>query len=182
LLGDDDSSASETEAEVDDVSLRAENAVPDAGLFNSPETAVDSTTPTLPSPDGWHDIDDFHETAPLLRLAEQRPTTPNSLRPHTLLRASRASHYTTASVQKDLIHAAPDPRSRPPLASGARLASSKAFHLHMSAPHIGRFSFLLPQHPFPKSTSLPPPPPSPKVHNQRSRQRSRWEDHQGKTP
>jgi hypothetical protein len=65
LLGDDDSSASE--AEVDDVSLRAESAAPGAGLFNSPETTVDSTTPAPPSsPDGWHDIDDFPETVPRL--------------------------------------------------------------------------------------------------------------------
>lgn len=55
---------------LDNVSLRIESIAPDAGLFQGPETAVDSTTPAPPlSPDGWHDIDDFLETAPHLRLA-----------------------------------------------------------------------------------------------------------------
>lgn len=85
LLGDDDSSASE--AEVDDGS-RAKSTQPDAGLFDSPENAVDSTTPAPPSPDGWHDIDDFPETAQRSRRSEQRPSTSNCMRPH--ISSSRA--------------------------------------------------------------------------------------------
>ncbi|KAL5312933.1 hypothetical protein ACEPPN_019359 [Leptodophora sp. 'Broadleaf-Isolate-01'] len=81
LLGDDDSSASAAEA--DDVSLRAESTEPEAGLFDSPENAVDSTTLAPRSSDGWHDIDDFPETAPRLQLAEQGALTSNSIYPHT---------------------------------------------------------------------------------------------------
>ncbi|KAH7330014.1 hypothetical protein BKA65DRAFT_48136 [Rhexocercosporidium sp. MPI-PUGE-AT-0058] len=71
LLGDGNLSASEAEA--NDVSLRAESATPPgAGLFDNPETAIDSTTPAPPrSSDGWHDIDDFPKPAPRLRLAWQ---------------------------------------------------------------------------------------------------------------
>ncbi|MCJ1345826.1 hypothetical protein MMC31_004035 [Peltigera leucophlebia] len=78
LLGDGDLSASE--AEVNDVSLCAKSATaPGAGLFDSPETAFDSTTPAPPcSSDGWHDIDDFPETAPRLPLAGQGASTSNS--------------------------------------------------------------------------------------------------------
>lgn len=87
LLGDDDSSASAAEA--DDVSLRTESTEPDAGLFDSTENIVDSTTPAPPcSSDGWHDIDDFPETARAcsLRNRELRRQTPYILIP--LLRAS----------------------------------------------------------------------------------------------
>jgi hypothetical protein len=76
---------SASEAEANDVSLRAESATaPGAGLFDSPETAIDSTTPAPPrSSDRWHDIDDFLEPAPRSRLAEQGASTPDSLPPHT---------------------------------------------------------------------------------------------------
>ncbi|KUJ16852.1 uncharacterized protein LY89DRAFT_669299 [Mollisia scopiformis] len=81
LLGDDDSSASG--AEVDDSGLLAESAAADEGRLDSLETAIDSTTPAPPAPpcssDGWHDIDDFPELAPRLRLAEQGASTPESL-------------------------------------------------------------------------------------------------------
>merc|ERR1719262_1320594 len=82
LLGDGNLSASKADA--NDVSLRAESAtVPGAGLFDNLETAIDSITPAPPrSSDGWHDIDDFPESAPRLRLAEQGAWTPDSL-PHT---------------------------------------------------------------------------------------------------
>ncbi|KUJ10218.1 uncharacterized protein LY89DRAFT_739958 [Mollisia scopiformis] len=83
LLGDSNLSASEAEA--NDVSLCAESAiVPGARLFDSPETAIDSTTPAPPrSSDGWYDIDDFLEPAPRSQLAEQGASTPDSLPPHT---------------------------------------------------------------------------------------------------
>lgn len=43
-------------------------AAADEGLLDSPETAIDSTTPAaLSNPDVWHDIDDFFETAQRLR-------------------------------------------------------------------------------------------------------------------
>jgi hypothetical protein len=76
---------SASEAEANGVGLRAESATaPGAGLFDSPETAIDSTTPAPPrSSDGWHDIDDFLEPAPRSRLAEQGASTPDSLPPHT---------------------------------------------------------------------------------------------------
>jgi hypothetical protein len=62
LLGDDDSSTSE--AIVDDGGLHAESAALDEGLLDSPETAIESTTPAPPSnPDVWHDINNFLETA-----------------------------------------------------------------------------------------------------------------------
>jgi hypothetical protein len=72
-----------SEAEANNGSLRAESVIaPGAGLFDSPETAIDSLTPApARSPDGWHDIDDFPEPAPRLRPAEQR-ASPDSL-PHT---------------------------------------------------------------------------------------------------
>jgi len=82
LLGDDDLSASEAEAE--DNSLRAESIKLDAGLFDSPEAAIDSTTPTPPSnSDGWHDINAFPGTAPRLQLTEHGASTSNSIRPRT---------------------------------------------------------------------------------------------------
>ncbi|KAG9243675.1 hypothetical protein BJ878DRAFT_108243 [Calycina marina] len=83
LLGNDDSGTSE--AEVNDNALRAESvAAPGAGHFDSPEIAIDSTTPAPPcSSDGWHDIDDFPEAAPRLPLAEQGASTSNSTYPHT---------------------------------------------------------------------------------------------------
>ena len=76
---------SASEAEASDVSLRAESATaPGAGLFDSLEIAIDSTTPAPPcSSDGWHDIDDYPETAPRMRLAEQGASTPDSVHPHT---------------------------------------------------------------------------------------------------
>ena len=89
LLGGDDLSASE--AEVNDGGPRAERVVADEGLLDSPETVTDSTTPAPPSnPDGWHDIDDFPETAQRLRLAEQEPSTSDPMRPRTPS-SSRAS-------------------------------------------------------------------------------------------
>ena len=81
LLGDDDSSASE--AEVDDGGLRAESAAADEGLLDSPETAIDSTNPAPPNSDVWHDIDDLLETAERLRHSEPKPSTSDSMRPHT---------------------------------------------------------------------------------------------------
>lgn len=81
LLGDDDSSVSE--AEVDDSGLCAESAALD-GLFDSTEITVDSTDPGAPpSSDGWHDINDFLETASRLPLAQQRVSTSNSIHPPT---------------------------------------------------------------------------------------------------
>ncbi|KAG4440623.1 hypothetical protein IFR05_003882, partial [Cadophora sp. M221] len=81
-LGDGDLSASEAEA--NDVSLRAESATaPGARLFDSPKTAIDSTTPApLCSSDRWHDIDDYPETAPRMWLKEQGASTPDSVHPH----------------------------------------------------------------------------------------------------
>lgn len=101
LLGDDDLSA--FKAKVNDVSLCAESATaPGAGLFDSLETAFDSTTlALLCSFDGWHDIDDFPETALRLPLAEQRASTSNSIHPHTP--SSRLSSEDCAT---------PDPRLR----------------------------------------------------------------------
>jgi hypothetical protein len=76
---------SASEAEANDVSLRAESAtVPSARLFDSPETAIDSITPAPPcSSDKWYDIDDFPKPAPRSRLAEQGASTPDSLPSHT---------------------------------------------------------------------------------------------------
>jgi hypothetical protein len=89
LLGDDDSSASE--AEVDDGGLYAESAAADESLLDNLETAVGSTTPAPPSnPDMWRDIDNFLETAQRLRRSEQKPSTFDSMRPHTSF-SSRAS-------------------------------------------------------------------------------------------
>ena len=79
LLGGDDSSGP-----------RAERVAADEGLLDNPETATDSTTPAPPSnPDGWHDIDDFLETAQRLRHAEQEPSTSDPMHPRTS--SSRAS-------------------------------------------------------------------------------------------
>ncbi|KAF8850006.1 hypothetical protein BDZ45DRAFT_697068 [Acephala macrosclerotiorum] len=85
LLGDDDSSTSEAEAEADDGGPRAESAAADEGLLDSLETTIDSTTPAPPSnPDVWHDIDGFLETAQRLRRSAQKPSTFDCMR----LRAS----------------------------------------------------------------------------------------------
>jgi len=83
VLSDGDSRAPETEA--NDVSLRAESATaPGAGLFESSETAIDSTTPAPPcSSNRCHDIDESPETVPRSQLAEQGASTSNSLHPHT---------------------------------------------------------------------------------------------------
>ncbi|CZR55725.1 uncharacterized protein PAC_05613 [Phialocephala subalpina] len=81
LLSDDDSSASK--AEVNNGGLRAESTAADESLLDSPETAIDSTTPAPPNSDVWHDIDDFLETAERLRHSEQKPSTPDSVRLHT---------------------------------------------------------------------------------------------------
>ncbi|KAI9779869.1 MAG: hypothetical protein M1839_007182 [Geoglossum umbratile] len=102
LLGDDDLSASE--AEVDHGSLHAENAEPDAGHFDSPETTVDSTTLVPPSSlDGWHDIDEYPETVQRLHdridtdgldthRARSEAATSHSARPRSPPpRCSRAS-------------------------------------------------------------------------------------------
>jgi hypothetical protein len=51
LLGDNDSSISETEAEIDNISFYAENIVPNIGFFNSLKTTIDSITLVFPSPD-----------------------------------------------------------------------------------------------------------------------------------
>jgi hypothetical protein len=58
---------------------RAESAAAQGeGLFNSPETAIDSTALAPPrSPDGRHNTDDFAEPAVHLRLAEQGSSTPS---------------------------------------------------------------------------------------------------------
>lgn len=89
LLGDDDSSASE--AEVDDSGLCAESAAADEGLLNSPETAIDSTTPAPPNSDVWHDINDLLETAERLRHSEPKPLTLDSMRHHTSSTSSASS-------------------------------------------------------------------------------------------
>jgi len=83
VLSDGDSRA--PEAEANDVSLRAESTTaPGAGLFDSSETAIDSTTPAPPcSSNRCHDIDNSPETAPRSQLAEQGASTSNSLHPHT---------------------------------------------------------------------------------------------------
>ncbi|MCJ1357476.1 MAG: hypothetical protein MMC33_007472 [Icmadophila ericetorum] len=83
IMGDGDLGASEAEA--NDVSLYAESiAAPGAGLFDSLETAIDSPTPAPPcSSDGWHDIDNYPETAPRIQLAEQGASTPDSVHPYT---------------------------------------------------------------------------------------------------
>jgi hypothetical protein len=65
VLSDDNSSTSEAEV---DYGSRAKSTEPDARLFDSPENAVTSTTPGPPSPDRWHDIDDFTETIRLTAL------------------------------------------------------------------------------------------------------------------
>lgn len=81
VLGNGNLSASKAKAK--NVRLRAESAIaPGTEPFDSPETAVDSTTPAPPcSFDRWHGIDVFPETAPCLPLAEQEASTPES--PHT---------------------------------------------------------------------------------------------------
>ncbi|KAI9775082.1 MAG: hypothetical protein M1839_001474 [Geoglossum umbratile] len=112
LLGNDDLSASE--AEVDHGSLHAENAGPDAGHFNSPETPVDSTT--LASLDGWYDIDDYPETVQRLHdridtdgldmhRAKSAAATSHSARPRSLPpHRSRASTGNRLG-QEDRLHA-----------------------------------------------------------------------------
>jgi hypothetical protein len=72
------------EAQVNDNSLRAESATkPGAGLFDSPETAIDSTILALSySSNGCHDINNSPETTPRSQLAEQGTSTSN-LHPHT---------------------------------------------------------------------------------------------------
>lgn len=108
LQGDGDSRP--FEAEVNDNCLRAESATtPGAGLFDSPKTAIDSITPAPPCrSNGCHDINNPLETAPRSQLVAQGASTSNCLYTLPFLRASRASHYTIAAVQKD--RAAPDPR------------------------------------------------------------------------
>jgi hypothetical protein len=70
LLGDDDSSASE--AEVDDNGLRAESAAPDAGLFDSPETAVLSVPISITSSYLAHDQGEFLPTRDRCHRRRQR--------------------------------------------------------------------------------------------------------------
>lgn len=107
LLGDEDSSASAAEA--DNVSLSAESTELDVGLFDSLETAIDSTTPNPPcSSDGWHDIDDFPNTA-RLQLAEQGASTPDSL-PHNPSRLSSEPLHDCISTDSK----ATTPSSSPP--------------------------------------------------------------------
>jgi hypothetical protein len=74
---------STSEAEVDHGSLHTENAEPDAGHFDSPETTVDSTTPAPPSSlDEWYDIDNYPEMVQCLQLAEGALTS-NSMCPYS---------------------------------------------------------------------------------------------------
>ncbi|KAH6694352.1 hypothetical protein BKA61DRAFT_711903 [Leptodontidium sp. MPI-SDFR-AT-0119] len=129
LLGDGNLSASEAEA--NDVSLRAESAtVLGAGLFDNPETAIDSTTPAPPrSSDGWHDIDDFPEPAPRLRLAEQGASTPDSLTPHTPSRLSSEPLHDSISTDSE----ATTPSSNPLLhhcRASPETQLSQEGHLH----------------------------------------------------
>jgi hypothetical protein len=128
LQGDGDSSASE--AEVNDNALRAESAAaPGAGLFDNPETAIDSMTPAPPcSSDGWHDIDDFLETAPRLPLAEQGASTSNS------------------------IHAAPSPLSSEPLHD-----SIGAVDLHPHRARSEATTYARPRSPPPRCARASPP-------------------------
>jgi hypothetical protein len=81
LLGDGNFSTSEAEA--NNVSLCAKSIiVPGAGLFDSPEIAINSLTLASPrSSDEWHDINNCLEPAPRLRLAEYGALTPDSLLP-----------------------------------------------------------------------------------------------------
>lgn len=97
LLRDDDSSASE--ANVNDVSLCAESTESDAGLFDSSENAVDSTTsaPSF-SFDEWHNIDDSLKTALHLRLAEQEALTSNSIHAPPLRLLSESLHDSISAV------------------------------------------------------------------------------------
>jgi hypothetical protein len=72
---------SASEAEANEISLRAESAIAlGAGLFDSLETVIDSITLAPPrSSGGWHDIDGFPKPAPRLRLAEQGASALNSI-------------------------------------------------------------------------------------------------------
>jgi hypothetical protein len=65
--------------------LRAESVgVLGAGLSDSLEIAVDSTTPAPPpSSDGWHNINNPPRVALRLPLTEHRASTSNSIHPHT---------------------------------------------------------------------------------------------------
>ncbi|KAJ8063104.1 hypothetical protein OCU04_008347 [Sclerotinia nivalis] len=115
LLGGDDLSASE--AEVDDGGPRAERVAADGGLLDSPETTIDSTTPTpLPIPMG----------GTILMISLRRYSAcglPNkNLRCPIIcalvllpLPVLRASHYTTTLVQQTTIQSAPDLRPRYPI-------------------------------------------------------------------
>merc|ERR1711964_645025 len=129
LLGDGNLSASEAQA--NDVSLRTESAtVPGAGLFDNPETAMDSTSPAPPrSSDGWHDIDDIPEPAPRLRLAEQVASTPDSLTPHTPSRLSSEPLHDSISTDSE----ATTPSLSPPLhhcRASPETQLSQEGHLH----------------------------------------------------
>merc|ERR1711939_557475 len=130
LLGDGNLSASEAEA--NDVSLRAESAtVPGAGLFDNLETAIDSITPAPPrSSDGWHDIDDFPEPAPRLRLAKQGASTPDLLTPH-----APSSRLSTEPLHDSIStgSGATTPSSSPPLQhcrASLETQLSQEGHLH----------------------------------------------------
>jgi hypothetical protein len=93
-----DSNSSTFKAEVNDNSLRAKSAIIPGSLFNSPETAIDLTTPAAPfSSSRWHDIDDFSEIAPHLHFTEQGTLTSNSIRPHTL-----SSHLSSKSLHDNI--------------------------------------------------------------------------------
>ncbi len=129
MLGDDDSSASAAEA--DDINPGA--AELDAGLFDSPENPFDSTTPAPPrSSDGWHDIDDFLERAPPLRLAEQGASTPDSL-PH--LHPSRlSSEPSHDSIRTDSTATTPSSSPPPPHCR----ASPETQLSQEGHPHTGR--------------------------------------------
>jgi len=116
---------SASEAEGNDNALRAESVIiaPGASLFDSLETAIDSTTLAPPcSSDKWHDIDDFPEIAPRLPLAEQGASTSNSTHPHTpssrlsseLLHSSISIEGPRRARSKATISYSACPRSPPP--------------------------------------------------------------------
>jgi hypothetical protein len=105
---------SASEAEVDHDSLHAENAGPDAGHFNSPETPIDSTT--LASLDGWYDIDDYPETVQRLHdcidtdSLDMHPAKSKAATSHSARPRSPSPYRSRASTgnqlgQEDCLHA-----------------------------------------------------------------------------
>ncbi|KAI9866730.1 MAG: hypothetical protein M1813_000672 [Trichoglossum hirsutum] len=106
LLEDDDLSTSK--AEVDHGSLRTENAEPDAGHFNGPETTIDSTLAPPSSLHGWYDIGDCPKTVQRLRLAEGALTS-NSICPYdpSLYLSSKVLALKATDGQISLVQLAP---------------------------------------------------------------------------